>query len=226
MSKLSAAQIAEAAHNAGFYPASVLSVAVAIALAESGGETTATNKNTNGSTDFGLWQINSVHADILRGGSWSNPQDNAIMAHRVYADAGNRFTPWTTYTSGRYLAFMSVARAAVLGGGMGGAVLPPSSSVQGSAKTNAVPSGLPIPSPVAPLAGLVGLAELLTSPAMWLRAAMLLGGGLCVWWGLRAMSELDNQAAAAIGKGALAVATDGASLAASGATKTAKAVAK
>lgn len=222
MSKLTPKQIAEAAHNAGFYPEDVTTVAVAIALAESGGETAAQHKNTNGSTDFGLWQINSIHADLLRQYTWSNPQDNAIMAHRIYADAGNKWTPWTTYTSGRYLVYMSVARAAVQGGGMGSAILPPGGSSRGPTPTGSVENtGLPIPSPVAPLVGLVDLAKLLTSPATWLRIGMLLAGIVITWWGIRALSEVDNKAAAAIGKAGLAVATDGASLAASAGAKAA-----
>jgi hypothetical protein len=36
-------------------------IAAAVAMAESGGRSDAVNSNTNGSTDRGLWQINSVH---------------------------------------------------------------------------------------------------------------------------------------------------------------------
>ncbi len=111
MPKLSDVQIAAAAQSAGF-SGNHLAVAVAIALAESSGDPTAINRaNRNGSTDYGLWQINSVHAALLRTGSWSNPADNARMAYAVYKQAGSRFTPWVQYKNGVYLTFM--ARAAV-----------------------------------------------------------------------------------------------------------------
>ncbi len=110
MPKLSDTQIAAAAQSAGF-SGNHLAVAIAVALAESGGDPTATNKNNNGSTDYGLWQINSVHAALLRQGSWSNPADNARMAYAVYKQAGSSFSPWVAYKNGTYLAFM--ARAAV-----------------------------------------------------------------------------------------------------------------
>lgn len=209
--RLTAAQIATAAQAGGFLLNSERATAVAIALAESGGETTATNKNTNGTTDFGLWQINSIHAAILRGRSWSDPTDNARMAHQVYADAGNSFHPWVTYNSGRYLAFLSVARAAVYGGKTGGA-LPPSGGNTGSAKPNA--TGTLSVLPPNPLTGLIDLTKILTNGSLWLRAGMLFAGALLLWWGIRSLTELDNEAAAAVVKTGMAVATDGASVAA------------
>jgi hypothetical protein len=111
MAKLSALQIANAAKSAGFSGGDV-AIATAIAFAESGGESTATNRNSNGSTDYGLMQINSIHAAILRSGSWSNPGDNMKMAHKVYAEAGNKWTPWVTYKSGSYLKFLNKGNGA------------------------------------------------------------------------------------------------------------------
>ena len=51
--KVTPQQIAGYAIAAGF-PPDQIATAVAVALAESGGETTATNKNSNGSIDYGL----------------------------------------------------------------------------------------------------------------------------------------------------------------------------
>jgi len=110
MPTLTDAQIAGAARSAGF-TGPALVIAVAVSLAESGGRSDATNRNSNGTTDFGLWQINSIHKAELAAGSWSNPTDNAIMAHKVWASAGGSFRPWVTFTRGTYLAFM--ARAGV-----------------------------------------------------------------------------------------------------------------
>jgi len=107
---LSDQQIAGAAKNAGF-TGSAMATAVAIALAESGGNSDATNVNSNGSTDYGLWQINSVHADLLRAGDWKNPTDNAKMAFKISA-GGTSWTPWTVYKSGAYRKFADRAQLA------------------------------------------------------------------------------------------------------------------
>jgi hypothetical protein len=106
---------AMAARRAGFAGADLV-VAVAVAGAESGWVPDATNANTNGSTDFGLWQINSVHATILAGGDWRDPYDNARMAYRVWAEAGRAWTPWVTYNTGAYRSHLPTARNAAAGG--------------------------------------------------------------------------------------------------------------
>lgn len=117
VSKAGAAIAAVAAKHAGFTGTDLV-VAVAVAGAESGWNPTATNLNTDGSTDFGMWQINSVHADLLASADWRDPFANAVMAHKVWADAGGSWTPWTTFVSGAYQAHMGEALAA-LGGGKG-----------------------------------------------------------------------------------------------------------
>lgn len=92
--------------------------AFCIALAESGGDPTKTNtKNTNGTTDYGLFQINSVHTTLLKGANWQDPSANANMAYQLYAAAGNKFTPWVAFISGAYIFFMPRAQAAQKGGG-------------------------------------------------------------------------------------------------------------
>ena len=109
---LSDAQIAGWAQQGGF-TGNDEAIAVAVAIAESSGHIDATNTNTNGSVDYGIWQINSVHADLFN----QYPQwwsvENADMAHAVYAAAGNKFSPWTTYNSGAYQLYMTRAKAAV-----------------------------------------------------------------------------------------------------------------
>lgn len=104
-------QIAQWAIQAGFSGQDLVT-AVAVALAESGGRIDATNTNSNGTTDYGVWQINSVHADEFS----KHPQwwsvENADMAHDIYAAAGNTFQPWSTFTSGRYTSFLLQASSA------------------------------------------------------------------------------------------------------------------
>lgn len=111
---LSDGQIAAYASAAGF-TGNDLSIAVAVCLAESGGRTNATNHNSDGSTDYGLWQINSVHADLLSQGSWSDPADNARMAHAVWQSSG--WGAWTTYKSGAYFVYIVRGRAAATASG-------------------------------------------------------------------------------------------------------------
>lgn len=93
--------------------------AAAIAMAESHGNPTATNKNSNGTTDYGLWQINSVHKDVLSSGKWQDPQTNANMAYKVYQQAGgwndngmkSGFMAWTTYKNNKFQQYMNQTTA-------------------------------------------------------------------------------------------------------------------
>lgn len=104
---LTAAQIAGYAINAGF-PASSIQIATAIALAESSGNTQATNYDTNGTVDLGLWQINSIHGyDSTK---LLQPAYNAQAAYDI-SSGGVNWNPWSTYTNGRYLSFMATALA-------------------------------------------------------------------------------------------------------------------
>lgn len=72
------------------------SVAAAIAMAESGGNPNATNVNTNGSIDRGLWQINSIHGSQ----STFDPMGNARSAIAI-SNNGSNWAPWcTAWTNG------------------------------------------------------------------------------------------------------------------------------
>lgn len=86
---------------------SLAPIAAAIAEAESAGKSDATNATDNGGTQtsWGLWQIsNGTHnqpvANIL------DPNVNAQQAVAKYNAAGG-WSPWGTYTSGAYAAFLS-----------------------------------------------------------------------------------------------------------------------
>lgn len=107
---LTAVDVAGLALAAGFTGHDVV-VAVAVSRAESAWDPTATNENTNGTTDYGLWQINSVHAPILASGNWSDPLDNARMAYAVWKGGG--WNAWTgTYVQGLHLPYMAEAQQA------------------------------------------------------------------------------------------------------------------
>jgi hypothetical protein len=76
-------------------------IAGAIAMAESGGNTTATDMDSNGSIDRGLWQINSVHGTQ----STYDVMGNARAAIAI-SNNGNNWTPWTTFNNGAYQQFL------------------------------------------------------------------------------------------------------------------------
>lgn len=126
MAKLGPPQIAQYARQAGF-TGNNLAIAVAIAMAESSGDTLATNVNTNGTVDYGLWQINSVHSRYIPSRLLNEPLYNAQAAYNI-SGQGRSFTPWTTYNTGAYLKYMTPANGlGNPGSGLGGGI--PSFSV-------------------------------------------------------------------------------------------------
>lgn len=169
-------QIAQWAVQAGFSGQDLVT-AVAVALAESDGRIDATNTNSDGTTDYGVWQINSVHADEFT----KHPQwwsvENADMAHDIYAAAGNKWTPWSTYTSGKYTSFLLQATSA--------AKNPDASNVvggPGDTKTiNVIPG---VDSIAESLSGfttaLAGIAAWMGNAQNWERIGLVLVGGALV----------------------------------------------
>lgn len=90
----------------------VADIAAAVAMAESGGRSDAINSsNSDGSTDRGLWQINSVHGKL----STTDPIANVKAAIQI-SNNGKNWTPWVTFVSGAYKKFLSPTTAA--GGGV------------------------------------------------------------------------------------------------------------
>lgn len=109
--------IVSVARNAGFQGED-LAIAVAVALAESGGNAMAYNPETAAGTpagmgSYGLWQIYlKVHQEFI-GWDLYDPQMNAKAAFQVYQAAGNSFIPWSTFKNDNYLAQLDNARAHV-----------------------------------------------------------------------------------------------------------------
>lgn len=100
-------------------------MAAAVAMAESGGNPNATNKNSNGSIDRGLWQINSVHGSQSTYNSLANARGAIAISNN-----GTNWKPWCTAWSnarcgGTYL-------------GQGSPVL---AHLPSGASTGSVPSG-------------------------------------------------------------------------------------
>lgn len=91
-------------YHAGFR-GKKLATAVAIMTGESDRYTAATHLNDDGSTDRGLFQINSVHDGQIS-------PDKALLAlpNVAYAftlsKGGDDFTPWAVFNGGRYLDFL------------------------------------------------------------------------------------------------------------------------
>lgn len=141
-------------------------VMIAIALAESGGVTdriSGANADTWHSHDKGLWQINDHwHADLLKMYQWDNADDNFRMAVIIYSNAGNKFTPWSTWKNGAYAAFMP--RAAIAWG------KPDTSATQTNPVSNAANNTYSAVTSVA------DLISTLTKAATWVRVGMALGG--------------------------------------------------
>ncbi len=116
---LSADQIAVYAANAG-WSGSDLATAVAVALAESGGNPQAYNPEAAagapaGKGSYGLWQIYlNVHPEYAAD-NLNDPQTNANDAYEIYSNAGGSFAAWSTYKGGQYQAFLSAAQSAAAG---------------------------------------------------------------------------------------------------------------
>ena len=73
-------------------------MAAEIAMAESSGHQNATDNNTNGSTDRGYWQINSIHGAL----STYDPAGNARAAVQLSGN-GTDWSPWVTYATQAYV---------------------------------------------------------------------------------------------------------------------------
>jgi lysozyme-like protein/excreted virulence factor EspC (type VII ESX diderm) len=116
---LSPTQIAEYAHDAGFRGHD-LTVAVAVALAESGGDPRAHNP-VPPDDSYGLWQINMLGSlgparrgefDLDSNRELFDPKENAQAAWEI-SGRGDSFGPWTTYTNGAYKKYLDDARRGI-----------------------------------------------------------------------------------------------------------------
>ena len=72
-------------------------LAAEIAKAESSGQQYASLLNTNGTTDRGYWQINSVHGSLSTFGAYANARSAVLISND-----GRDWTAWTTYRTGAY----------------------------------------------------------------------------------------------------------------------------
>lgn len=187
MSRLSPVEIAAVVVAAGF-PDPV--TAVAVVLGESGGDTRAVNRNTDGSIDRGLWQINSRwHPDVTDEQAFDiNASTQA--AWRI-SSGGTDFNPWHATKATAFAGHLETARDALdrlnvsdelrdraetAEGDPGVRTVSPVDVVRSGAGTVAdVASGA-----LGGIGELVGLAAralgVLTSGDFWRRAALVVAG--------------------------------------------------
>jgi hypothetical protein len=125
MTLLSATQIAQYANAGGFTIQTP--IAVAIALAESGGVTTKYNPETAagtplGSGSRGLWQIYGKAHPQYNNNTLYDPLVNAKAAY-VISSKGTNWNPWSSFTSGAYKQFLTKAPTQQVQGSGSGANL-------------------------------------------------------------------------------------------------------
>lgn len=108
-------QIATFARSAGWTGADVV-IATAVAMAESSGDRTAVGRAVPSRPDYGLWQVNYIHKDILQDGffppgvGWKGGLSNAYAAKKVWDS--QKWGAWTVFKSGAYSKFLTDAQAA------------------------------------------------------------------------------------------------------------------
>ena len=111
MTVLSQSQLVGLAQSVGL-SSSASQIAAAIAMAESGGNTTAVNPGsaTDHEYSVGLWQINLLAHPQYTVTQMYDPQQNA-KAMSVISNGGLSWGAWGTYTSGAYLKYMKTVTA-------------------------------------------------------------------------------------------------------------------
>lgn len=191
MPTFSASDIAQLAVNNGFpnNDSNNLATCVAIALAESGGNSLATSADD----DRGIWQINwAAHNGEFaqRYPNWYDPDANAQMMMAV-SSGGTNWGPWVTYNNGDYQKHMADAVKAV-----GGTTYTPGQKPTG---------GGPSTTDVANSAGIgdnfvVKFFRALTTGDVWVRFGQLILGAIVI---LIALSVYFNQEIISIGKSAV-----------------------
>lgn len=188
-------KIAGIALNAGF-KGTALTVAVAVALAESGGDPQAHNGNARtGDDSYGLWQINMLGAmgperraryNLPNNEALYDPGTNARVAYAMWKERGG-FGAWSTYNHGTYLPKMARASAAVKKNG-GKSIATGSIDPNAPGKTNLSRPDTPLPDAIEntiydlrdSLAGVKGFVDWVTDAKNWIRVGMFVGGSAAV----------------------------------------------
>jgi hypothetical protein len=173
--ELSFSEIAKHALEAG-WTGNDAKVAVAIAMAESGGNPRATNF-VGRDLSFGLWQINMLGAmgparrtkyGLKANEDLFDPGTNAKVAYGIWAEAGKKFTPWSVYLNKRYMIYVAGADFGIR-------------EVQNKPLNYAKPTIGGITNPLDAITADFGdIKEFVTNRDNWLRLAAVLGGGVLI----------------------------------------------
>lgn len=189
---LTDAQIAGYAKAAGF-TGDALVTAIAVCLAESGGNPRAHNGNAlTGDDSYGLMQINmlgSLGPDRRkRYGLKSNddlydPSTNMRVAFAM-SNGGKSFSAWSTYppSSNKYKAYVPRANAA--------AGNPDTSGSSAGGTANAVPANSLIPG----MDGITSFFSFISDSITWLRAGMILAGAVLLIFAAVGLSGQGDKA--------------------------------
>lgn len=197
--RLTAREAAALAMKVGFSEADAVTV-VAIGYAESGLDPKKFN-NVPPDLSYGWMQINmigSLGADrkkrygITRNEDLFNPSYNIAIAFRIFQDAGNKFTDWSTWLHGTWVAYRGIGMFGVQqakGGGLDTtiAALNKNLKVQGwSSPLDALKDILKASSIGGAIVGEAAgvgdpfedIASFVTNQENWFRVAAVLGGAI------------------------------------------------
>lgn len=212
MTTYSPAQVAVIAKGAGFTGDGLVR-AVAVALAESGGNPQAVNQNTDRqrSIDRGLWQINSYWHPEVSVAEAFNPAANAKHAYRI-SSGGTNWSQWATHKNGAADAQMARATMAArqATGGQAGLNIQPTFGIPGfdlpgwanPFDGDTIP-GVDVPDLAGVAEALTGIGKAVAGIASlavkasvwlsnwrnWLRVAQVVGGGAALLIGLRMLAN-------------------------------------
>jgi hypothetical protein len=143
-------------------------IAVAIALAESGGNTDAVG---DGGKSIGLWQIHTGFNPQFDRGMLRTPEYNA-RAMMALSGGGRNWQPWSVYKNGSYRQYMNQA------GSLTPALAPEGSPQAGLLDAGAGAAGAVAGVIASPLKAVGNLVGILTDPSWWKRLGVGLGGFL------------------------------------------------
>ena len=204
MAKLTAAQIARYAYDAGLRDTGRLTRAVAIALGESGGNTDAVGdvalQNGTWGPSVGLWQVRSLNAERGKGTTRDETKlrDPAFNARAMMSISGNgsNWNPWTVNNTGAYLLHMPAAQAGVKSMGSAVSTLPAKSPIddfgEGVVEGFTDPLGVndQIADAVQPFAaGMDAIYGWISDRQNWIRVAQVLIGGVVIVAGVAYISK-------------------------------------
>lgn len=165
MPVLSDNAIGQLAVNAG-WTGSDVPIAVAIALAESGGNSDASNP----SGAKGLWQVMwALHGFA---GNPYDPQTNAKAAHQVFVSQG--WNAWTVHMTGAYLVFL------------------PRGNIAATNTTSSGNNNVPVSPPPNSAGGSLSGLQTITMGGLWVRVGAFLLGTILLVEGVLRMSGANK----------------------------------